>query len=213
MPTIEELDKIKNRLKATSTTVTLETGETKVELRQADGTFAQAEEPKQISKRRQKKVEYLRRCGYVVDLKPDLEVGIVREGLLLGSQDVAADLALLQANKVTHIVNCGTGIRNFFPTKLKYLKVEILDLPTEKISQHFEVVHSFIDDSLKEGGKVFVHCNAGVSRSVTLVLSYLMRTEKLAFQEALRVVKEVRPSAKPNAGFCKELEAYEASIV
>ena len=38
----------------------------------------------------------------------------------------------------------------------------------------------------KEGGCALVHCLAGISRSPSLVIGYLMQTQRLSFDEALK---------------------------
>ena len=46
----------------------------------------------------------------------------------------------------------------------------------------------FIDSVIAENGKVLVHCYAGVSRSATTVIQYLMRTYGLSFANAYKHV-------------------------
>ena len=53
-----------------------------------------------------------------------------------------------------------------------------------------------------------MHCYAGVSRSATLVLAYLMARERLSLKMALQRVREARPTAMPNQGFLRQLEKY-----
>ncbi|XP_038960797.1 dual specificity protein phosphatase 19 isoform X4 [Rattus norvegicus] len=53
-------------------------------------------------------------CGYVQDLTLDLQVGVIKPWLLLGSQDAAHDLELLRQHKVTHILNVAYGVENVF---------------------------------------------------------------------------------------------------
>jgi len=45
----------------------------------------------------------------------------------------------------------------------------------------------------------------GISRSVTMLIAYLMTYEDLLYHEALRHVREKRPIANPNSGFEKHL--------
>ena len=52
---------------------------------------------------------------------------------------------------------------------------------------------------------------AGVSRSVTLVIAYIMTVTGLGWQEALAAVKAVRPCAGPNLGFQRQLQEFEAT--
>ncbi len=57
-----------------------------------------------------------------------------------------------------------------------------------------------------------VFCSlAGVSRSVTLVVAYLMTVTSLGWEEALAAVKVARPCASPNMGFQKQLQEFETS--
>lgn len=52
---------------------------------------------------------------------------------------------------------------------------------------------------------------AGVSRSVTLVVAYVMTVTTLGWQEALAAVKVARPCASPNVGFQNQLQEFETS--
>lgn len=91
--------------------------------------------------------------------------------------------------------------------QLKYQLVDIYDDERANISQHFEQSNQFIEGGRAAGG-VLVHCYAGVSRSATLVLAYLMSRERLPLKLAMQRVREARPAAQPNAGFFRQLEKY-----
>lgn len=54
--------------------------------------------------------------------------------------------------------------------------------------------------------------NAGVSRSVSAVIGYLMTAQSMGYQEAYDLVKQARTAAQPNEGFRRQLIAYEAQI-
>ena len=56
-----------------------------------------------------------RGLGFCPDLQPDRKVGVVTEGLLVSSVDVAHDLSLLKQLRVTHILNVAAGVPNAFP--------------------------------------------------------------------------------------------------
>ncbi|GBG81190.1 hypothetical protein CBR_g31863 [Chara braunii] len=57
---------------------------------------------------------------------------------------------------------------------------------------------------------VLVHCFAGVSRSASVVVAYLMKKEKLSFKEAFLSLKKVHPHACPNQGFREQLQLFHA---
>ena len=53
---------------------------------------------------------------------------------------------------------------------------------------------------------------AGISRSATIVIAYLMYMNKLNFEEAFQLVKTNRPIICPNNGFIKQLKKFEKDI-
>jgi hypothetical protein len=85
---------------------------------------------------------------------------------------------------------------------------ETIRLFESRIPSLSESIHK----SLEEGKNVCVHCQVGVSRSVTLVLAYLMRYESLSLLEAVERVKSVRPFICPNRGFLEILSKIERDI-
>uniref|UniRef100_A0A0N5AB85 Dual specificity protein phosphatase n=1 Tax=Syphacia muris TaxID=451379 RepID=A0A0N5AB85_9BILA len=231
---VERLSQAKKALGHVKTVVTSVDGSCTVVERCSDGSFNEVDDngdiddqdsklttledsskshevPSSISKRRLKKVERLRRYGFVVDLALDLQMANVASNVYLGSQDVAHSLELLLEYKITHIVNCATGIANIYEGKFKYLNVEVLDIPDVNIREYFDEVHQFMRTCVEAGGNVFVHCNAGISRSATIVLSYIMRYERVTLNDALKRVREIR-NVSPNPGFMQQLKLYEEEL-
>ncbi|PWN24259.1 hypothetical protein BCV69DRAFT_280149 [Microstroma glucosiphilum] len=58
-------------------------------------------------------------------------------------------------------------------------------------------------------GTVLVHCQAGCSRSVALVVAYIMATRKCSRDAALSMVRARRAQAEPNSGFMEQLSLFE----
>ena len=52
-----------------------------------------------------------------------------------------------------------------------------------------------------KSGSVLVHCAAGVSRSASIVIAYLMRIKGWTYAEAFSYVKSKRFVICPNSGF------------
>jgi protein-tyrosine phosphatase len=50
-----------------------------------------------------------------------------------------------------------------------------------------------------------VHCAAGVSRSASFVIAYLIKKKEMLYPDALKYVKERRRVICPNGGFKKQL--------
>lgn len=60
-----------------------------------------------------------------------------------------------------------------------------------------------------------VHCARGASRSVAVVIAYLLsrhRSRFKSFDEALQHVRRVRPVASPNVGFSLALKRFESTL-
>mmetsp|Transcript_11305 Transcript_11305/g.16899 ORF Transcript_11305/g.16899 Transcript_11305/m.16899 type:complete len:229 (-) Transcript_11305:68-754(-) len=143
--------------------------------------------------------------------------------LLLTSKDVAEDKAFLGKNGVTHILNLtGTApnsekprFPNKFPKEFKYLHICKRDESDTDIKEYCTKGVDFIAAALKENksNKVLVHCFAGISRSSTTVICYLMKHEKMRLKDAYLKTKKSKTNIGPNAGFFKQLIAIEKALV
>jgi protein-tyrosine phosphatase len=61
---------------------------------------------------------------------------------------------------------------------------------------------------MNKGGKVLVHCFAGVSRSATIVIAYMMQEHGMNYHSAFKFVKSKRPFINPNEGFRTQLITF-----
>jgi len=77
------------------------------------------------------------------------------------------------------------------------------------LSQYFTPCVDFIHGARLGGGAVLVHCLAGVSRSVTVTVAYVMSVTSLGWVEALNAVRGARDCASPNYGFQRQLLNFE----
>lgn len=62
------------------------------------------------------------------------------------------------------------------------------------------------------GRNTLVHCHAGKSRSVTIVIAYLMKKFTWTVNKAYTEVKKRRPRAKPNDAFVVQLKNYHKKL-
>jgi predicted protein tyrosine phosphatase len=90
--------------------------------------------------------------------------------------------------------------------------IEAEDDIESPISGYFSAAHGAISEALDKNEAVFVHCQAGVSRSSTIVISYLMAKKNMSLDEAFSLVKRKRPVICPNELFVQELMELDAAI-
>lgn len=150
---------------------------------------------------------------FMIDAKPDESLNEVTKGLFIGSQDAASNYTGLKEKEITHIFNAAIHIDNFFPNDFVYKSEALYDEPTFDVTPYLDSSADYINDTLKNDGKMLVHCNAGISRSSTLILAYLMKWRKLSLDDGLIMVREVRPFARPNARFMMKLKEFETILI
>ena len=93
-----------------------------------------------------------------------------------------------------------------------YKKIEVLDVPSTDLRPYFAETNKFIKDALdSENGRILVHCRAGVSRSASAIISYLISERGLTYAEAFKVTKAQRPIIKPNSGFELQLKSIKGA--
>jgi len=88
------------------------------------------------------------------------------------------------------------------------MQIIIEDFPRENIIKHLDAAHDFIDSAIKQGNNILVHCSAGVSRSASIVISYVMKVKKIDYSDAYLLVKTARPIISPNMGFQMQLKKW-----
>ncbi|CAJ1067535.1 dual specificity protein phosphatase 13-like [Xyrichtys novacula] len=137
--------------------------------------------------------------------------------LYLGDMFMSHDKLGLWQLGITHVLNaahgklCCKGSDDFYGTTVKYLGVPANDLPTFDLSPFFYPAAEFIHQALTSGGKVFVHCAVGVSRSAALVLAYLMIHHDLSLLSSVHYVQQKR-WIFPNRGFLRQLIALDRKL-
>ena len=68
------------------------------------------------------------------------------------------------------------------------------------------------DEARQNECGVLVHCLAGISRSVTVTVAYLMHSLDLSLSDAYDHVKRCKPDVSPNFSFMGQLMDFERSL-
>ncbi|KFW73830.1 Dual specificity protein phosphatase 22-A, partial [Phalacrocorax carbo] len=84
---------------------------------------------------------------------------------------------------------------------MTYLCISASDSSSQNLLQHFKECIKFIHECRLGGGGCLVHCLAGISRSTTILVAYLMTVTELGWEGCLAATKAVRSYVSPNFGF------------
>ncbi|KAK9297871.1 hypothetical protein QLX08_008621 [Tetragonisca angustula] len=147
---------------------------------------------------------------FVIDDRPDLQVAYILPGLYLSSQDPVVSKEILQKHEIRHILSIGIDASIKFDD-IKYYYCDLLDLPESDLSVAIKKCIKIINEHRNEN--ILVHCNAGVSRSPAIVISYIMTYERVSYDDAYTKVKNVRNCIKPNEGFVQQLKKLQFSSI
>jgi len=134
----------------------------------------------------------------------DSASGIHPSPLYLGPCSSASSQSFLTSNSINNVLSIGIT-----PS-----------LKVDGVTYH-RLGLKLATDALKSNkgrGRILVHFSAGVSRSPTIVVAYLMKHWNMALRTALGHVVRIRPQVSPNPGFieqCKdmEMELYKVSTL
>ena len=127
-------------------------------------------------------------------------------GDLLGAFNVEK-LKSLGIKKVLSVI-IGTFSKYKESDNIIQKTIWVNDVPWQNIIKYFGECLNFI----KGDDKVLVHCAAGVSRSASIVIAYIMWDKKMSFEEAFEFVKSKR-NIGPNNGFIEQLKLFEKELI
>lgn len=141
--------------------------------------------------------------------KTDNQVSEIFPHLFLSSVGAAMTKKNLNTAGITHILIVADNIKPRFPEEFTYKTISFLDTPNSDLLAILPECFDFIDQGQREGGKVLLHCFAGKSRSASVCIAYVMRTNMIRLLDAFRYVREKRTATMPNTGFMHQLKRYE----
>ena len=136
---------------------------------------------------------------------------IIPNFLYLSSYNAAKNKELIEKNNITNIINCAADFcNNDFANdpKLNYLSFYLKDHVMENIECVFYECIEYIESVKEKGGRVLVHCIQGISRSVSIVMAYLIFKEKYSYDKAFTLVQSKREISSPNFGFSIQLQNF-----
>lgn len=138
----------------------------------------------------------------------------ILDNVFLGKANSAQSYEILQELGITHILMIGYDLTAWFPDRgIIYKHIELEDKETTDILPTFAETAGFIGNAIKSGGRVLVHCQAGVSRSASVVIAWIMKSQGVSYMDAYWICKSRRTCIMPNRGFVAALRNYETVLM
>jgi protein-tyrosine phosphatase len=143
---------------------------------------------------------------------PALNKSEITPQLYLGGQYSDSAITQLKELGITLIVNMRiTPVRDI-PAMKQFTS---LHLPTrDRYAPTLEQLQQGvqrIDEEIKKGGKVYIHCHWGEGRGPTMAVAYLI-SQGLTLEDAIAHVKKVRTFINPTFVQLERLKEFEKTI-
>lgn len=143
-------------------------------------------------------------------------MSLVIKNLFIGNIQDAANKSFLESNHINLVINCCkeyTVDYNYLNSiNITCIMLDYFDSLEQDLDIKGKLLSTIklIDDHLSnERGGVIVHCVAGVSRSASVLIAYLMWKNRINFDSAFTILKQVRPIVEPNYNFIYQLKSFE----
>jgi protein-tyrosine phosphatase len=127
--------------------------------------------------------------------------------LFISDQFGVSDITQLEKYDIKHVFNVSSSQLKKYPN-IEYYDFPILDEDDQDILQYFDNIFNKIDEIFLQNQNIVINCYAGVSRSASFVIGYLIKTG-LPYKDSYSLLKSHRPMINPNKGFVKQLKRYE----
>merc|ERR1711971_1165553 len=130
--------------------------------------------------------------------------------LNLGNMRDASNISVLTRLNIRYILNVTAKAATYsIPSGFQYKHLEAADNGFQNLRQFFEEAFEFIEAAKAANSGVLIHCQAGISRSPTIAIAYLMKNYGMPMAEAYKFVKTKRSIISPNLNFMGQLWEYE----
>jgi len=126
----------------------------------------------------------------------------VTDWLFIGGADAVQDDSL-QRHDILRVLSCCERVP--LPSWTTNHVAKMQDSGEERLEPFLEESIRFLREAKDKQEKCLVLCYAGSSRSVTMVLAFLVLEEGIQLQHAWALVKRQRSMAQPSRNFARQL--------
>ena len=133
---------------------------------------------------------------------------LIINNIYIGDVYDAYDIESFKNQNIHNVLSAVTGFENIYDSNINHLCLQLIDNQEQNIIRYFEISNMFIDKIIEKNESLLIHCIAGRSRSVTLLIAYLIYKYKYTVDEAISLVKKKRSIIEPNQNFVRQLNIY-----
>lgn len=137
------------------------------------------------------------------------EINQITPNVYLTNESNAHKYDLLKNLGINQIICVGVELDKHNTNDFSIMYIPIMDSNSTDIYKYFQQAIEFIN---YPGAVTLVHCKMGISRSTTIVASYLLYTYGLSTIKALDYIQTRRPIINPNKGFVFQLGNFESIL-
>jgi protein-tyrosine phosphatase len=126
----------------------------------------------------------------------------------VGNVDYAKNLKWLKDHNINFIINCAKELPNYHEGKgITYFHLLLHDSENESLGPYLLPSYNFIVNALNSSRKnnILINCFAGMSRSTSITMFFLMRYFNISYPTAYRYMKDMHKDTSPNRGYVKQL--------
>ena len=140
--------------------------------------------------------------------------------IYISNRETALNVPLLKKHRITMVISVTDSLASeaqqlaYTLNGISYLHLSLQDVTQQPLFPTADLVNTALQPYVKKTsarGRALVHCEMGVSRSVSVVIWHLMCTYKWSYDQCLVAIRKHRSFVCPNAGFELQLRNKTAS--
>jgi protein-tyrosine phosphatase len=148
---------------------------------------------------------------------------LITNHLYISNWDASNNIDLLKENNIKAVITLETRkkpnyiLQYYKDNNIDFLYLPLYDYPDQNIQQYFDISYNFIQKHMNKSENTLVHCYAGISRSASIVLNYLVKKyfEKnnnsndqpcCIVHNFLNMMRHKRNIINPNNGFMIQIQ-------